>query len=406
MIAGWLLIAQLVPIAGIPAPSCGLAEMPGPPTVYVNEATGNDANAGSQEKPRRTIPRVLTAGMVVSVQGLHATSYSSPQTLECRGTPDKPAFILGGNFQRGGELTGTNCILDGGSGPGGWALNAKRPSGDSSCLTVRHYVSTGGFSVYPNWPGTVSDVVFSDVSVDLGYVDGQTESGGDWHCIAIGKSARVWVLNSKLRNCRGDGTQVNGGSGGNLDTGPVYIGGNVFEHNRQSGVGIKQSHDVTISTNTITKMRPDADFTNPGACLVAQYWPVRLALIGNDCSDSENGVIIAGYDSEAMTPATASGVGMFSNRITNIHATKSQFDPQNPRSPGNGIILVGASRRYLQDNVIDGADGGISLAYGTYEGSGNVQTNIGSPAKPELPLCASIPNLLTRLVAYLRGQCR
>jgi hypothetical protein len=60
-------LAQYAPIVGIPIPPFGISEVAPAPTIYVNEATGNDANPGTVARPRRTIPTQLAAGTVVSV---------------------------------------------------------------------------------------------------------------------------------------------------------------------------------------------------------------------------------------------------------------------------------------------------------------------------------------------------
>lgn len=413
-------VAQWVAPAQIPQPSFGVLENAPPPNLWVNEATGNDSNPGTQAKPRKTIPLVLPAGTVVSITGTYTTSHASPNTLEAHGTAAQPVFLEGGTFTLGGELSGSYAILERSSGPGGWMLLDRRNGMPSDHLVVRHYQSTGGFGIAAYSGGSSSDLVFSDVSVDLGYTN-QTEAQGDWHCIGVGKaSSRVWILDSRLNNCRGDGVQVNGAAGGQGDTGPVYIGRVTCVHNRQSCAWAKQSHDVVISETSASQMRPDADYTNPGVCFGAQYFAVRFIIVNSHCFNSENGIRIASYDAAAYgtsTPDNTSGFGLFGTHIENIHALGAvKHDPNNPQSPGSAVILVGASRRYLQDNVITDADGGIAVQSGPVESVNNTITNIGSPSTTPAPPpttppppatkppCSSLSGLAW-LVAVLTRAC-
>jgi len=413
--------AQWVPPVGIPAPPFGVADVAPAATIYVNEATGSDSNQGTAARPRKTIPTQLEAGTVVNVTGTYTTSHGSPASLEAHGTADRPVYIIGGNFTRGGELTGSYAILEKAGGPGGWTILDTRSGKPSDHLVIRDYDSAGGVSVASWRGGTVSDVVLFRVKVNLGYTN-QRESDGDWHCSTVnvspgtaGKVERLWVLDSNFSSCRGDGIQVNGNTGGELTLGPVYLGRLTCVHNRQTCVGVKQSHDVVISDLRASEMRPDGDHTNPGAGIVAQYYARRLAILGGEISNSENGIIIASYADEAMASAERSGVLIYGVKVHNIHATAGTFDPGNSRSPGAAIVLVGASQRQLENNVIDDVDRGISVAYGTFIDKNNTVTNVKpggpvivpvpptEPTKPKLPPC---PRTFLGALAYIAGRCQ
>lgn len=421
--------AQWTPPTGIPAPPFGIVELAPAPTIYVNEATGSDANQGTAARPRKTIPTQLEAGAVVSVTGTYTLSHGSPASIEARGTAAKPVFIIGGTFTRGGELTGSYLIVERASGAGGWTVLDTRDGRPSDHIVVRDYGSTGGVSV-ASWRGAaVSDVVLLRVSVNLGYTN-QLESSGDWHCSTInvspgtkGKVERLWVLDSTFSGCRGDGIQVNGNTGGQETMGPVYIGRLTCVHNRQTCVGVKQSHDVVISDINARDMRPDGDGTNPGAGIVAQYWARRLAIVGGTIADSENGIIIASYADEAMSPPENAGVGIFGVTLKNIHAKAGQHDPKNARSPGSAIILAGASARHLEGNIIDNVDGGIAVQFGTFADVNNKITNVkggtSTPPQPPVPPAPPAPPVppvqpstkpacprnLRGALDYIRGKC-
>lgn len=409
---GRLAQAQWVPPVAVPMPTFGISEIPSAPTLYVNEAVGNDANPGTAVLPRRTIPTQLAAGTVVQVVGTYTTSHTSPYTLEAHGTALQPVYILGGTFTRGGQLTGSYVILDGGNGPGGWTIIDTRSGQTTDHVAVRHYTSDGGFATASFYGAFITDVTFYDVHVNTGYTN-QTESDGDWHCVGVGKrSQRVWIVDSVLSNCNGDGVQVNGGQGGQLDTGPVYVGRVTCKHNRQSCVWAKQSVGVVFSTLDISDMRPGVGDVNPGVCGGAQYFAVGTLFYNLDCYDSENGIRIASYDTEALATPETAGIAIIGSRFHNIHARFSTPDPTNPQSPGTAIILVGASRRYLKDNVIDDVDAGIGVQSGTFEDINNTITNVGTvpppPPPPDTrPLCSSInPFFPNRFFAILLGLCR
>jgi hypothetical protein len=409
-------LAQWQPSVGIPVPPFGIVEVAPAPTVYVNEATGSDGNQGTPARPRKTIPTQLEAGTVVSVTGTYTYSHGSPASLEAHGTADRPVYIIGGNFTRGGELTGSYAILEKAGGPGGWTILDTRAGKPSDHLVIRDYDSTGGISV-ASWRGAaVSDVVLLRVTVNLGYTN-QRESDGDWHCSTInvspgtaGKVERLWVLDSTLSGCRGDGIQVNGNTGGELTMGPVYLGRLTCVHNRQTCVGVKQSHDVVISDLRASEMRPDGDHTNPGAGIVAQYYARRLAILSGEISNSENGIIVASYADEAMAAPERSGVLIYGVKIHNIHATAGTFEPGNSRSPGAAIVLVGASQRQVESVVIDDVDRGISVAYGTFIDKNNTVTNVkpGGPVITPVPPVAKLPpcpRTFLGALAYIAGRC-
>lgn len=398
-VAFWLMLAtpvfaQWTPPVAVPMPPFGIIEVAPAPTLVLR--------AGDM------IPTQLAAGTVVRVTGTYSISHDSPYGIECHGTADKPVFIVGAaTFTKGGQISGTYCIVDGGSGPGGWTIMDQRSGAPSDHLVFRDYNSTGGFGVSPFYKSTISNIVFLRVKVhDLGNLNAG-EGGGDWHCIAVGQSQNVWILDSDLSRCSGDGVQVNGGPGGQDVTGPVYVGRVTCVHNRQSCVWAKQSHGVVFSTLTISGMRPDGT-GNPGACGGAQYFAVGLLFINIDCWDSSNGFIIAGYDPAAAwgEPLPTAAVAFVGNRIHNIH--DPGHNAADSRAPGGAIILVGATRRYLQDNVIDDVDAGITTAYGTFESVNNTVTHVGAPppvstpTKPSVPDC---PHTALGALGYIFGRC-
>lgn len=405
--------AQWTPPLGLTTIPFGINEVAPAPTVWVNAQSGSDSNPGTAAKPKRMIPLDLAAGTVVSVSGTYNISHDSPYVLSCHGTKEKPVFILGGNFTLGGQIDGTYCIVENGTGPGGWIITDGRASTPTQSIVFRHYKSTGGFGITTFYGSTNDGAVLYDVTVSGNFTN-QTEAGGDDHCVSIGggKISNFYVLDGHYDHCNGDGVQINGGQGGQMLNGPGVIGRNVYKHNRQSGVWVKYAHSILITQNDISDMRPAPNDGNPGACGGGQYFGVLIVWVANKCYDAENGFIVASFDTDALTGPGVSSYAFFNNNISNIHATSSRFDPANPRSAGNAIVLVGAASRHLQDNVIDNVDGGISVAYGAvcapgdpcppFTGSGNVATNVGPKTTPP-PVTPPPPAGLPPCPPGLRG---
>lgn len=402
--------AQYTPQRGIPAPSFGVAEQPGPTTYWVDEAKGSDFNPGKDAaKPRRTVPRLLLAGDVVNVTGAQTTVYSSPQTIECKGTITQPVFITGtGSFTAGNELSGSYCIIDV-LDAGGWVLTGTRSGAASNSLVIRHSHGKGHFAIANNFGAArVTNSVLWDVH-GCGEYDGtQTEADGDKHGVVVGKrTGPNWVINSEFSKCSGDAVQVNGSQGGQNDTGPTYIGGLIADGNRQSGIGVKQSWGTVISGARISNMRHDKDYTNPGAGIVSQYWARQMFVIDSVVQDSDNCLIVAGYDNEALTPESSSAITVVGLTCGRIRSSGTKFDATNPRSPGWAIQLIGASKRSLTDVIIDDSDGGVSVVYPPAPVIVNLtQTRVGpsTPPPPSKPACSSLTGLAW-LIAIINGAC-
>ena len=148
---------------------------------------------------------------------------------------------------------------------------------------------------------------------DVGDMNVKTDV--DSHCVTVGVSHHVWILDSTFTRCSGDGVQVNGGRNG-PQLHHVYIGRNVATHNRQSGFWAKQSADVVMSSNVVSNMRPGTG--GPGNGLGAQYGAARVVFLNNRVSDCEYGIGVWSYDEGAPGGALIAG-----NVITNIHRTTS-----------------------------------------------------------------------------------
>ncbi len=355
--------AQWTPPIGVPAPGFGISESaPATPAAwkapvagfyYIEEARGTDDNnpLGTPDRPRRTIPRSLPAGAVVTVRGRYTQPHASPNTIEAHGTVDAPVFIEGGAFTGGGnELTGTYAIVERGTSVG-WVIRDTPSAGPTHHIVVRDTeITGGGIGIGAYLGGAIHDIVVLRTSIhDVG--DMKVKTDVDAHCVSIGVSDHVWVLDSLFTRCSGDGVQINGGRNGSK-LHHVYIGRNGATENRQSGFWAKQSADVVISSNVVSNMRPGTG--GPGNCVGAQYGAARIVFLNNRLSDCEYGIGVWSYDDGAP-----GGVLIAGNVITNIHRTTTDGSIGNPWAGGAAIFLAGGGERVVVHNTIVDVDGGI-----------------------------------------------
>ena len=369
--------AQWTPPVGVPAPAFGVTEVapsaPRPWTAAVrgfyaiDEAKGSDDKNpyGTPARPRRTIPNMLPAGAVVTVRGKYARAHSSPNTIEAQGTAAAPVFIKGGNFTGISELSGSYVIVEGGSGVG-WVIRDTRAAGATHHVVIRDTeLAGGGVGIGPYMGGEVHDIVVLRTSMhDVGDMNVKTDV--DSHCVTVGVSHHVWILDSTFTRCSGDGVQVNGGRNGPR-LHHVYIARNVATHNRQSGFWAKQSADVVMSSNVVSNMRPGTG--GPGNCLGAQYGAARVVFVNNRVSDCEFGIGVWSYDEGAPGGALIAG-----NVITNIHHTTSDNAAGNPWAGGAAIFAAGGIERIIVNNTIVDVDGGIQAPQspGTLNAANNI----------------------------------
>jgi hypothetical protein len=278
--------AQWTPPVGVPAPAFGVTEVapsaPRPWTAAVrgfyaiDEAKGSDDKNpyGTPARPRRSIPNMLPAGAVVSVRGKYIRAHSSPNTIEAQGTAAAPVLSRA-EFHGISELSGSCVIVEGGSGVG-WNQDT-RAAGATHHVVIRDTeLAGGGVGIGPYMGGEVHDIVVLRTSMhDVGDMNVKTDV--DAHCVTVGVSHHVWILDSTFTRCSGDGVQVNGGRNGPR-LHHVYIARNVARHNRQSGFWAKQSADVVMSSNVVSDMRPGTG--GPGNCLGA-HGAARVVFVNN-----------------------------------------------------------------------------------------------------------------------------
>jgi len=333
------------PPVGVPAPAFGINDTPPVPTIYVDEAKGDDRNPGTSERPRKTVPITLERCTVVQVVGPYTSEHRSPNTITARGDAECPVWILGGQWRAGVELSGTYLYLDRVT-MGFAVVRAQMDGKPTHHVAIRNSEVIGSkegggivIETYSNSPAaTVSQVlVWRNYVHDVG--DLRALEDRDAHCTSIyrGHVSYVWFLENRWERCSGDGVQVNATASPTWATlNHVYIGRNVCTQNRQTCAWSKQAADVVISENICRGMRPGSG--GPGACYGAQYGAERLIIVRNQATDSENGIVFGSWNDP---PVYGKGALIAGNLIAGIHHTSTADNIDDVWSGGAAIRLAG-----------------------------------------------------------------
>lgn len=337
---------------GIPMPDFGVAEMPGPVTIVVDEAN--------------PLPNPIPAGAVIEIRGTYGIGHTSPNGIECAGTSDAPAFIVGGadNFVTGGwEVRGSYCILDGLSfGPadatgdvtGGVVIIAP-----ADHIALRNSdiagdgIDSGGTGVVSWVEGaTAHDIVLLGNTIHDGG-DVAADYDQDVHGIAIGANVdHVWVIRNEMARNSGDGIQINAGDGNHATLHHIWVGHNVSHDNKQTGFWVKQAQDVVFSQNASFGHRPSN--SSNGACMGFQYGPERVWMIFNYLFDCEVGIaLVSDFGSDDGLDSFIVG-----NVIYDIHDLDGSFDEGSAWRDA-AIMLIGGTNRHVVHNTIHDVVSGI-----------------------------------------------
>lgn len=253
---------------GVPTPPIGIAEVAGPITS-------------------RTIPPTLRPGDVIDARGSHGDV-----TIHAACRARTPCFVLGGSY-RHLRATGSGLILDG--------VHAYNPDLTLDHSAIRNSEITGdaaGGGIFLN--GSTYTTVRNVFVHGVGDVNASTDQ--DTHCIVVGTSGHhLWILDSHLTRCSGDGVQVNAWNSPADGLHHIYIARNTIHDNRQSGLWAKQSEDVVFSENRSWGFHPNSGGSGP--CYGSQYGSARLVIIGNRGWECHFGVNLRSSDDDAQ-PST------------------------------------------------------------------------------------------------------
>ncbi len=380
---------------GIPPPAFGMTEVaprtPEPWTVatagfyYVDAESSNADDArnplGTPERPRATIPNQLPAGAVVLLRGRYDNRHGGPRGLQLSGPASQPVFIRGPSerprITAGWEIAGSYFVLENlefaFAGPGdSLVLAGPTDHGALRRSEVRGNPDAGGVAIAGSLlGGEIKDVLIWDNRIhDNGDVTATYDQ--DVHGIAVGpRVSRLWVLDNEIDRNSGDGVQINAGRWAQETTHHIYVGRNVFHHNRQTGFWTKQAADVIFSENLAYAHRPSS--SSSGACAGFQYAPERVWFVNNQIRDCEFG--ISGVSDNGL--GSGRDVYLVGNVIHDIHAS-SPFNPNTAWSQ-TGILLVGGTRRFVVNNTLYDVEAGINspASSGSLELVNNVVSHVG-----------------------------
>lgn len=389
-------VSAWVPPPGMPAPPfcAGGCTVPGvaATTLWINQATGNNGNPGTQALPKQTIPTTtLAAGTIIRVVGTYNFSHTSPNQLKAAGTLAAPVWIIqeSGTWGNCAELVGTYLYVDITVDYCGMTVKALTTSGAATHhILIQHSEFDGqfggggiGVQARDNDPdtSTISYVqIFGNYIHRLGDLDAPGDP--DDHCTSTYKAgiSFVWVLENRLERCAGDGFQVNGNHYADTAVGAaaqqrIYGGRNTCYQLRQTCMWAKQSTDVVFSGNLAQGggyMRPSG--SGPGGCYGGQYNPIRVGFISNACLDAENGIMLLSYDTGATGGALLAG-----NLIIDVHCT--ECTPAGAFTNGTALKNIGGGGTVtMMNNTIWGVDYGISVGItsGTTLARNNIIGNI------------------------------
>ena len=266
----------------LPEPSGSFAEQfPGIP-----EPWGYDLVPSGPESAYST---TIGAGQVVANDATRGA-----QNFTCNGTASNPGFLVNrGNFTGMVTIRGSYCVFVGGtySGRDG-ALRYGSEGVPTSFVVVKDARiidddNGNGAAV----AGAGSNFVLMD-SV-LGPSQQLSWIGQDHHCFKLAGSD-IWVIRVRFELCLGDGIQVGDQNNQPGQINRVYIVGNYFRANNQTGAWVKNATDVIIAYNMMRDHTSGGD--SVAACGGAQYSHSYLWFIANDCDGGPVGFRIASTD--------------------------------------------------------------------------------------------------------------
>lgn len=374
---------------GVPVPSFGIDETVQSEygsssyyTHYVNQnhgaATDSSNPNGTPSRPRRTIPQNLPAGSVVIVEGLYDYATGGFTPISGSGTASNPIFVRGASssnrprFTRGTQIKGQYIIVENIEFDGGNPLLTE-DAPHHIAIRSSEVHNCGGPAVQVSaWDDrSMSNIVLYDLEVhDNG--NWQANFDEDYHGVGVGDHvSNLWIVDSVFYHNSGDGIQINAGSqSAEGTTHHIYVARNESFQNKQTGMWAKQGTDIIFSENYVHDHRPSN--SSLGAGMGCQYDPVRMWFIDNTIFDCDYGITIA-------SGGLGSGQEMYivGNVISSIHDSDGGFNP-NTAWTNSAIMIVGGQRRYVVNNSIYDADGGIhgAAAFGEFHLANNIVSNI------------------------------
>jgi hypothetical protein len=351
-----------------------------PYTHYVDNthagATDSDNPHGSPERPRLTWPYPLPAGSAVQIHGGpydFDNARSNSLAFGGDGTAERPIFFYStadrpadgpriarsaynwGNYTIVERLRfvndasfGTRPLLKGApvikpvyrhlymSGTGG--------EGNPSAIT------SGGSSGASAADGTEGLVAWDNEIFGYGDVDAADENDG---CSFILSQfcVNAWVVDNVTYHMGGDSIRIGADQGDEPSGSHYYIGRNVFHHNRENAIDVKQAHHAVISENVMYGFTPSS--SDSGTAVAIHYEPSNIWILNNEIYEATRGIVSTGLSDTlyiignrihdvseyAMYPARGGGnVRIFNNTIW---------------ASGNGIVTSGViDSLEIRNNIV------------------------------------------------------
>jgi hypothetical protein len=362
------------PPLGIPAPTFGIAEVPGAPTHYVDNSHPRATDAGnaqgSPDRPRMTVPPALAEGSVVDVRG-GPYGGAARAVWTGAGTAARPVFVRGtGRPEFHGvelRITGSYVVVEGLAFVGA----PVRLRGDHVSFRGNE---VRGFS--PLRHSAALSGMGSDLVIHGNHIHGNGDVASarevDIHGIKFATGTeRLWIVDNHLHHNGGDAVQIGGAT-----TEPwaqhVYIARNHLHEDRENAVDVKQARDVVISQNRAWGYR--AVSSSDGTAIVVHDNPDRVWVLFNEIHSSVNGVRNNG--------STASYI--VGNVIRNIHhdLRDRDYDPADAWGTGAAVISWRTGDLYVVNNTFFDVDAGIHYPdrSGRLHLANNIVARLSQPA--------------------------
>jgi hypothetical protein len=348
-----------VPITGIPTPPFGAnlasptlpsdwsSEVPGFYYVCGNCAGGSNASLGTPTNPRGSLPNNIAGGDVVVIAGsFNALNLNFGCTVDAPcfllGDPDNPPTALGES-----SLSGRYYVVDG--------VNFGLSSNDSGSTlamggtygVVRNGSISGNNESGGAYTGGQYLLVQKNFIHDNGDVN--VSSDQDRHGLKIG-GTNIWVIGNEFTRNSGDGVQV-GGLGSQNSVQNIYIGGNTTYDNKQTGIWVKESRHVIVSSNLAYGHSPSG--SSDGEGIGGQYDSQYVWVIFNEIRNNTGGV---GFKSSKNGGGTKFYVvGNYIHDNINNNYDPGYAGSRTAIASRNGADIT------IVNNTLDGNSGGINL---------------------------------------------
>jgi len=341
------------------------------------DATDTSNTYGYPNRPRVSIPVTYAAGSYVEIHGGPYDS-SATLTLAVSGTSTNPVWFRGSSpttrptLRRTVAVQGTYAIVEhlyfdvtartlrvnsnGSATTDHICIRNLEFAGPGLSVANNAVISISGTASFP----TTNVIIYNNIIHGFGDWQGAVEN--DYHGILPASYANnVWVLNNLVYNMGGDSIQV-GQANYSVAERPnyIYIGGNVFHHDRENAVDIKSASDVIVSQNTMYGYA--AVSSSSGEVVAIHDDPSYVWVMFNDVSDGQIGLITTG----------STDTWFIGNVIRNINHSSGTWDGTSLYALGAAIHFRGASTGGALHNTLYNYDIGIQIPPG---GTGYVVRN-------------------------------